>query len=98
MKELLDTHVCSPLLLPESQSDEWVRRTITHHGDIICGGERFCQQQFECDRQWRHHITPHWRLRTMKSEEERGKNRGKEAGREREGERERRYNGREKEN
>lgn len=59
--------MCSPLLLPESQSDEWVRRTVVKQSDIVMGGERFVPQQFECECQWRQHITPHWRLRTMKS-------------------------------
>ena len=58
---MLETHTCSNLLLPESQSDAWVAQSITE--DVI--GEKFVSRQFECDLKWRQHITPHWRLKGL---------------------------------
>lgn len=69
LKDMLDTRMCSPLLLPESAPEAWVDK-IQLPGDRQGGqgGEGFQPQEFQCKLQWRKHITPHWRLKAMKSE------------------------------
>lgn len=62
LKDMLETHACSSLLLPESISDAWIAASITQE-EVVSFGEKFLSRQFECSSKWRHHITPHWRLK-----------------------------------
>ena len=73
LKDMLDTRMCSPYLLSVSASEAWVDEVVSKQANE--GGmlrleesrEGFRGQQFMCDLQWKRHITPHWRLKAMKS-------------------------------
>ena len=61
---MLETHACSSLLLPESDSAAWINESITQE-EVVSFGEKFLPRQFECSLKWRQHITPHWRLKGL---------------------------------
>ena len=73
LKDMLDTRMCSPYLLSVSASEAWVDEVVSKQ--VNDGGvsrldesrEGFRGQQFMCGLQWSRHITPHWRLKAMKS-------------------------------
>jgi hypothetical protein len=73
LRDMLETRQCSHLLLPESLSEAWVENVVHKRMPSLmegggCGPEGFSPQQFRCDLQWSKHITPHYRLKSMKSE------------------------------
>ena len=67
LKEMLESRSCHPLLLPESPSEAWVEEVVQHRL-LASGSEGFRAQEFQCQLVWKHHITLHQRLKTMKSE------------------------------
>lgn len=66
MKEMLDTHKCSPLLLSESASEAWVEKVVVQQQQQSRGAEPFRAEQFMCDLVYSTNITPNWRVREMK--------------------------------
>ena len=62
LKDMLDTHICSPYLLPESASEAWVEKVVQQQGRT----EPFTAQEFMCDLYHSFHITPHWRIKEQK--------------------------------
>ena len=69
LKDMLETRMCSPLLLPESAPEAWVDEIVSKQvREGSQGGEVFRPMEFECKQQWKKHITPNWRLKVMKCE------------------------------
>ena len=62
LKDMFETHMCSPYLLSESASEAWVEKVVEHQGT----SEPFRAQEFMCDLVHSFHITPHWRIKDMK--------------------------------
>ena len=51
--------------MSESASEAWVNTVVKQedkHGQLL-----FDSEEFKCEQMWKTHITPHWRLKTMKS-------------------------------
>ena len=66
--DMLETRNCSPYLLAESSSMAWVEETVQQKQGVAGHTpSEFRPQEFHCELQWRKHITPHWRLKAMKS-------------------------------
>ena len=69
LKDMLETRMCSPLLLPESAPEAWVDEIVSKQvREGSQGGEVFRPMEFECQQQWKKHITPNWRLKAMRRE------------------------------
>ena len=62
MKDMLETHICSPYLLSESASEAWVEEVVLQQ----TRAELFRAQEFKCDLVHSFHITPHWRIKERK--------------------------------
>ena len=65
LQDMLHTRMCSPLLLPESASEAWVDEIVLRREHSP--ETSFRPQEFQCQLMWKMHITPHWRLKAMKS-------------------------------
>ena len=64
LKEMLETHACSPYLLLESASEAWVEEVVRQQGKA----EPFGAQEFMCDLVHSFYITPHSRVKERKGE------------------------------
>lgn len=67
LRDMLETRKCSPYLMFESASDAWVNTVVKQedkekHGQLV-----FESEEFKCELMWKTHVTPHWRLKAMKS-------------------------------
>ena len=62
LKDMLDTHSCSPYLLSQSAPEAWVEEVVLQQGRH----DTFRAQEFMCDQVFNFHITPHWRIKDMK--------------------------------
>lgn len=65
LRDMLETRKCSPYLMSESASEAWVNTVVKQedkHRQLL-----FDPEEFRCEQMWKTHITPHWRLKTMKS-------------------------------
>ena len=62
MKDMLETHHCSPYLLSQSAPEAWVEEVVLQQGRH----DTFRAQEFMCELVYSFHITPHWRIKDMK--------------------------------
>lgn len=67
LRDMLETKKCSPYLMSVSASEAWVN-TVVKHEEKLTGQMMFDAEEFRCEQMWKTHITPHWRLKAMKSE------------------------------
>ena len=67
LKDMLETKKCSPYLMSVSASEAWVN-TVVKQEEKLTGQMMFDAEEFRCEQMWKTHITPHWRLKAMKSE------------------------------
>ena len=67
LRDMLETKKCSPYLMSVSASEAWVN-TVVKQEEKLTGQMMFDAEEFRCEQMWKTHITPHWRLKAMKSE------------------------------
>ncbi len=67
LRDMLETKKCSPYLMSMSASEAWVN-TVVKQEEKLTGQMIFEAEEFRCEQMWKTHITPHWRLKAMKSE------------------------------
>ena len=67
LRDMLETRKCSPYLMSVSASEAWVN-TVVKQEEKLIGQTMFVAEEFKCEQMWKTHITPHWRLKAMKSE------------------------------
>ena len=67
LRDMLETRKCSPYLMSESASDAWVN-TVVKQDDKTSQPVVFDAEEFRCELMWKTHVTPHWRLKALKSE------------------------------
>lgn len=63
MKDMLETHTCSPYLLSGSASEAWVENVVEQQDET---SKPFRAQEFMCDLVYSFHITPHWRIKDLR--------------------------------
>ena len=76
LRDMLETRKCSPYLMSVSASDSWVNTVVKQEEKLmvvkqeekLMGQMMFDAEEFKCGQMWKTHITPHWRLKAMKSE------------------------------
>lgn len=66
LRDMLETRKCSPYLMSVSASEAWVN-TVVKQEEKLSGQMVFDAEEFRCEQMWKTHITPHWRLKAMKS-------------------------------
>lgn len=66
LRDMLETRKCSPYLMSVSASEAWVN-TVVKQEEKLTGQMMFEAEEFKCEQMWKTHITPHWRLKAMKS-------------------------------
>ena len=65
LRDMLETRKCSPYLMSESASEAWVNTVVKQ--DDKTGQLVFEPEEFKCELMWKTHVTPHWRLKALKS-------------------------------
>lgn len=69
LRDMLETKKCSPYLMSVSASEAWVNTVVKQEERLFMFGQQmmFEAEEFKCEQMWKTHITPHWRLKAMKS-------------------------------